>query len=256
MTRSWQDNAAEFAALDQGEGWPFAILVACSVVKAPGRIAIEILAPKVNASTFAKKADTSTDRVLRYLTTWEKAVADGIVPDASSLTPEDAHKVRIPDERFGGKYVEGEGGYYDGSAQTGGIPTNRVQATKATTLVEKMTPEQRVEVAKAIVDVAPKDDVDAVHNKVWERKLADGELERMADGREPVTIESPTTYNVFDAVGDITDARLRIEKAGAEFVAAIKAFGSFSETDPTAAFVRTTVMEALDLISMNVEAER
>lgn len=157
MSRTWQDNAAEFAALDQGEGWPFAILVACSVepksaAHRPGSIAP---GAKVSARQFAEVAGTTHKRVMLYLAAWDRAADDLVVPDASSLTPEDAHTTPIPDAQFGGK-----GGYYDGSAQGGGLPTDRVQATKATTLVEKMTPEQKVEVAATIIREATADPTD------------------------------------------------------------------------------------------------
>ncbi len=97
MERTWEVNAQEFKELDKGNGWPFAILVACSVVKlGKGEDKSTIVDLKVPASVFAKKAGTSQPRITRILAAWQKAAANGLVPDADMLSPEDAGDVAIP----------------------------------------------------------------------------------------------------------------------------------------------------------------
>src|SRR5690625_1517719 len=89
-------NASEFAKLDRGEGWPFALLVACSVEKGKdrggdrkssnqfadrrigqqGKADLGTTVPKfqkVSANKFAEQAGTSRPRVSRFLDAWHKA---------------------------------------------------------------------------------------------------------------------------------------------------------------------------------------
>jgi len=98
--RTWQDNAAEFAALDRGEGWPFARLVACSVAKdnGNGNRNARNTSGKVSAREFAEVAATSAPRVLRYLAAWQAAASRGWVTDADQLTPADTHRISDPDK--------------------------------------------------------------------------------------------------------------------------------------------------------------
>jgi hypothetical protein len=100
--RTWQDNADEFAALDQGEGWPFARLVACSVVRdnGHGNRRDRDVSGKVSATEFARRAETSNDRVLRYLTGWDKAAEKGWVAAASTLTPDSATGMTDPEHNW------------------------------------------------------------------------------------------------------------------------------------------------------------
>lgn len=84
---TFKHDAREFGLhLAQG-GWRMGLLVARNVVRAPGRVALATLAPKTNATQFAKIANTSNDRVLRYLDAWQLAARAGKVPDASTLQP-------------------------------------------------------------------------------------------------------------------------------------------------------------------------
>lgn len=100
MARNWEDNAAEFALLDQGEGWPFARLVACSVEKrqqgGDRRSSNRDYDLKTDATTFAKQAGTSADRVIRYLEAWNRAAERGEVSPADELTPDDTETVAEP----------------------------------------------------------------------------------------------------------------------------------------------------------------
>lgn len=80
-------DAAEFGLHVTQGGWRLGLLVARNVVVSPGRVSAESLAPKTNATRYARLAGTSNDRVLRYLNAWEQAADDGLVPHAAALTP-------------------------------------------------------------------------------------------------------------------------------------------------------------------------
>lgn len=80
-------DAYEFGLHMRQGGWRLGLLVARNVVVAPGRVAPETLAPKVNATEFARRAKTSNDRVLRHYAAWERAANAGLVPHAADLTP-------------------------------------------------------------------------------------------------------------------------------------------------------------------------
>jgi hypothetical protein len=108
-TRTWQDNATEFALLDKGEGWPFARLIACSVEKAPsglrrGSVFDRKQNGKVNAQEFARQAGTSPTRVLRYLAAWNKAADQGLCTPSADLSPNDAPTVMEPDIAWSAVY--------------------------------------------------------------------------------------------------------------------------------------------------------
>lgn len=226
MARTWKDNAAEFAALDQGEGWPFAILVACSVERGkagrPPENRPDRDDSKVSAQAFAKEAGTTADRVLRYLAAWDRAAKDEVVQEASSLQPLDAHHIQIPDAQFGGK-----GGYYDGSAQGGGIPTDRVQATPSRTLVGKLTPEQRVEVATEILTTAEPIEQERVAEVIARTPAVSRATQAAIDRRHQEKFDQ----TIRDAGGnpDLPKDDLGIDRAGIEanrIVAGIKALAA------------------------------
>lgn len=80
-------DAIEFGLHMKQGGWRLGLLVARNVVVAPGRIAPETLAPKVNATEFARRAGTSNDRVIRHYAAWERAANAGLVPHAADLQP-------------------------------------------------------------------------------------------------------------------------------------------------------------------------
>lgn len=115
--RTWQQNAAEFAELDSGDGWPFAILVACSVERGThggarrGSSFDRNLNGKVNATTFAKEANTSPARVLRFLAAWDAAAKKGLCPPTGELSPADVNTTAYPDAPFKG-IVDGVKGVY------------------------------------------------------------------------------------------------------------------------------------------------
>lgn len=144
--RTWQDNAEEFKALDEGEGWPFARLVACSVVRAPGRVSIETLGEKVTATEFARRADTSNDRVLRYLTAWERAAEKGWVPAAATLTPDSVTGMTDPEHNWREVYDARKAGGRPRDSRPEDAATI-ISRRGAQAVVNALTPSQQREVA-------------------------------------------------------------------------------------------------------------
>lgn len=178
MSRTWEDNAAEFAALDEGEGWPFARLVACSVEKGVGGrgntgVSRTRNSGKVSANEFATVACTSADRVLRYLEGWQTATKKRLVKGASTLTPNDTD-TPIPtdpqyswlDEDKSLRYVETK------TRPTGGRPRDAQPEAAVTIIerrgpeavVEKMTPQQRRDMQAALQQQTHQDFDDTVRD--------------------------------------------------------------------------------------------
>jgi hypothetical protein len=100
MSRTWQDNAAEFALMDKQEGWLFARLIACSVEKRPqGRPkSTDRYLLKASAKEFSREAcgTDNPNRVLRYLAAWNKAAAAGHCAPSKDLVPSDAETTAVP----------------------------------------------------------------------------------------------------------------------------------------------------------------
>lgn len=155
MTRTWEDNAAEFAALDQGEGWPFAVLVACSVEKTaagrPGIVSVETI--KVSARAFAEVAGTSPARVLRYLEAWNRAADNNKVIPSSELEPGDALKIDTPDIPFKTFYSvpDNAGGRTMGNVKTA---VDTIEKRGAEAIVRALTPEVRAELTREVIKQA------------------------------------------------------------------------------------------------------
>lgn len=90
-------DAAFFKSLS--EDWAFAAAIACSVQPGDGngnRRARDS-SGKVSARRFAAAADSSADRVMRYLRIWEAAAEKKIVPHAKTLTPGTASTMVLPE---------------------------------------------------------------------------------------------------------------------------------------------------------------
>jgi hypothetical protein len=141
MKRTWEDNAAQFAELTQGNGWPFAVLVACSVEPGAGQSErgsrssrrLDRADQKVSANKFAEKACTSRERISRYYKTWQEQAAKGVVPDATTLTPNDVDSVEIPTTPWSKRDAKpGETAVYAAPAPAKAIkPTQVAEAIKA-----------------------------------------------------------------------------------------------------------------------------
>lgn len=80
-------DAREFGLHTKQGGWRLGFIVARNVALAPGRVSVKTLAPKTNATTFARKSGTSNDRIIRHLAAWERAADRGLVPHAAELRP-------------------------------------------------------------------------------------------------------------------------------------------------------------------------
>jgi hypothetical protein len=101
------DDAKEFGAHMRHGGWRRAMLVACCVQASEEAGARSV--GKVSAQEFARRAGTSAARVLRDLEAWERAAADGHVPSAANLTPEqDVELPDDPDSELWEQYYGGE----------------------------------------------------------------------------------------------------------------------------------------------------
>lgn len=84
-----QRDAEEFGVHVKAGGWRLGLLVARNVEKGSGGPRTGATAPvaKTTAREFAERSGTSHTRVMRYLSAWEHAAADGLVPPAASLNP-------------------------------------------------------------------------------------------------------------------------------------------------------------------------
>lgn len=159
--RTWQDNAAEFAALDQGEGWPFARLVACSVQKPPDGVRRGSDSDwnqngKVNGTEFAKVAGCGPARILRYLKAWDDAAAKGLATPSAALTPADVRTIAEPDAEWKDYYstaVEDRPKRYADKAMSDPEMRRKV--------LEDMAPADRQQLAKEIIKSDP-DVADAI----------------------------------------------------------------------------------------------
>lgn len=111
--------AADFARHTKGgEGWALGLAVAACVDPSG-------LRSKVTAAEFAAKANTTADRVNRYLKAWAAAAAKQIVAPAADLTPHDWDDAdHLP---TGYEWTE----FYDSTASSGGT----VHGTQRETLL-------------------------------------------------------------------------------------------------------------------------
>jgi hypothetical protein len=176
MKRTWQDNAVEFAALDRGEGWQFAVLVACSVQKfghGGDRRSSRDHDLKVGAREFAERASTSTDRVLRYYNAWQDAAAKGWVQDAEQLRPEHAHDLPLPDKPWRSK----EGGVYSDRSKSGG------QINDVSQIADKAArdPQYAQRVVREVAKASPQATAAARQalDEQWEESRQHSELRRL-----------------------------------------------------------------------------
>lgn len=97
------ERARHFGRGDAHGDWLFAADVACCVKHGTaGRPAANRSTQndfeKVSASEFARKASTGPARVLRYLTAWDNAANDNLVPSSLTLTPNDEPALPAADQ--------------------------------------------------------------------------------------------------------------------------------------------------------------
>jgi len=203
MTRTWQDNAKEFAELDQGEGWPFAILIACSVEKGEGNGVRKDRSSlsdrkglKTSAAEFATKAGTSAARVLRYLETWERYADKGKVPHVVELTPDRAHWVVAPEIPWRKQH----GGEYEVPAGT--------ESGAGTVRSAKSAIKKDPELAKELM--ADPEVRDAIEQAIVEEHLAPGTDERVAEVQEITKRSQERDRN--DPLKDEIDIRIAADR--------------------------------------------
>jgi hypothetical protein len=91
VTSTIQQDAREFGLHVKAGGWRLGLLVARNVINAgPGNrkvTGVTLPEGKVDATEFARQADTSAPRVLRYLRAWDAAAEADKVPRSADLTP-------------------------------------------------------------------------------------------------------------------------------------------------------------------------
>jgi hypothetical protein len=243
--RTWEMNADDFALLDRGEGFPFAVLIACSVERnaANGRprtsAAAGVSATKVSMNAFAQRARTDGNRVRRYLDAWEKAAEDGLVPHAADLSPEDALTVRLPNANWSD--------YYDAStAVVGGhrAPSDAVRAIEkhgAAAVYAALPPQQQRELARAAVDAAPVQDLQAIRARADE-KIAEAMPEVNAfnaqarAARDAETARSGSFWRYSNVGGHIASARDRLRDA----LKIVQLNGTFTDVE------RADLVQAID----------
>lgn len=161
--------AVEFRQMDAGEGWPYAVLIACCTFRGKRtdvanatRVALGVIPIKA----WAVMAGTSDVRVGRYLDAWDRAAADGLVPPLDNLSPADAHSLPWPST----PWRTAEGGYYD--PVSGGRPRDGKPAD-----------------AVAIIDNRGADEVVAAMPQAARRDMA---VALLADGDTRAAVEDAT----------------------------------------------------------------
>lgn len=130
-TSKAEANAREFAQWETQGGWRFALLVACSVEKGKGQggrsdlvATTTKLDEKLSSKAFAKTANTSADRVLRFLKAWDTVAATGKLTPSVNLTPNDVDTYQFPADL---PDWDGEDGVYVGENRTGtGLKNRRI----------------------------------------------------------------------------------------------------------------------------------
>lgn len=196
--RTWETNAREFAELDEGKGWPFARLVACSVTLDAGNGRPPKTSPrgevsgKVGAYAFAKAAGTKDTRIARFLKAWDAAADKGLVPHSSTLRPADVPKVPLPDVPWDAHYTESNAGYNDRDRLNSAVrkaPPEAIIAALSSVqraavigaaapeeVVAAVPAEHLAPVAKEVIRVSDPDQFDAVRRtatKRWEEEHAE-----------------------------------------------------------------------------------
>ena len=131
MHKQVEQDAREFGAHVKAGGWRLALLVARNVEKGAGNPTRTRrnrgASGKVSQSEFGRVAETSQDRVGRYLVAWEKAAKAKVVPAAATLNPGDEVDLDV-------EQLPAFGNYYDAS-HTGGKPSRDTVIREARKLI-------------------------------------------------------------------------------------------------------------------------
>jgi len=158
MSNLVQRDAEEFGVHVKAGGWRLGLLVARNVEKGEGQGAREPRnarneVAKISASEFAKQAGTSAPRVLRYLSAWEHAAADGLVPPAATLSP--GQDIDLDVDKIGDWTY-----YYPPATSLGHRSESHRKAIEAAAAEEGTSPEQvqRASASKAAIAAAIKAD--------------------------------------------------------------------------------------------------
>lgn len=209
MTRTWQDNADEFGAIDRGEGgWSLAALVACSVTlqeKAgrPVSVSPETLtteSDKVGVNEFSSRARVSRSTVSRYLSGWTRAIENGAdVPAAEDLWPADVGSFALPDRPFNGR-----GGFI---TTMGATFTTEAVARRFASDPEAMAAIVEAAEPEAIARIAshPKVAVEAARQRTPHRPIVDPAPPGPERPRQR-SHEEPQQHPAAEAVGTIGDS--------------------------------------------------
>jgi len=249
MLPVWEANAAKFALLDSGEGWPFAVLVACSVESGAGNgvkdgtaCAIAQASDKTSAEKFAKKAGTGRDRVIRYLKAWDAAAADGHCEPSAKLTPEDADTIALPDAPWSVK----DGGYYAASKSRVSDDTDRGKAIRREAEAAGVSVHKTDEVARnplamaAAIKADPKVAAAAAAALIsTPEKAAKMVAEVLADPANTAAVLSDPDVNRI-AAGHVAELE---EAAAAERQAKLDAAGIKPYTPPKPAVLKSATAE-------------
>jgi hypothetical protein len=182
--RTAEENAREFGRHEKYGGWALALLVACSVEPGEGRTAglrRGTTTPrrldrddgkKMSAAEFARKAGTTNDRVLRFLTAWESHAKDGVVPKARTLSPSDAEDYEW-DFSDAGDWNEHYSGGFASPGSAGGIIDRNIKAAS--------TPAERAKAAEAALDRMNEQTQWEIEQAILRRRAEDGRAARRLD---------------------------------------------------------------------------
>lgn len=168
-TRTWESNAKDFALLSKGEGWPFAILVACSVERGLGWggdpktrsiRSSDRMDGKVSAQEFADKAGTTHNRVLRFLDAWDAAAFAGQCSPSGALSPADAEHIGHP---------EGDWSKHYAAVNAAARAAERAKKEADAAAAQKKREEDaaaRAALASEIENDEDQEDLDEIHDKM------------------------------------------------------------------------------------------
>lgn len=215
--RSWQQNAAEYAAYTQGDGWMYSLLAGCSVERGVHgqRGTLPTVIGKVSVREFAGAAHSAPATVARALDAWDRLAAEGVVPPSADLSPSDVPLVVLPDNSLypWDRYAEKKERDYEAErlrAMANNIPPEKIAAA--------LRPEQRAAVVEAAVQQASFEDLQRLRNQA-EEKIAARAPEVNADNarfraqREAETARSSSFWRFNDISGQIAAARDKVRAA-------------------------------------------